>query len=68
MRMTQSIQILVGSACILLVEAFAPVHASAVDQLADLTGKAAAFAPWSAVGLAPPPGAIVRSLWRDVWS
>jgi hypothetical protein len=40
--MTQSIQILVGSACILLVEAFAPVHASAVDQLADLTGKAAA--------------------------
>lgn len=43
MRMTRSIQILVGSACILLAEAFAPVHASAVDQLADLTGKADAF-------------------------
>lgn len=43
MRMTQSIQILAGSACILLAEAFAPVHASAVDQLEDLTGKADAF-------------------------
>jgi hypothetical protein len=41
--MTRSIQILVGSACLLLTEAFAPVHASAADQLADLTGKADAL-------------------------
>ncbi|MBI4001163.1 MAG: hypothetical protein HY348_05200 [Nitrospira defluvii] len=43
MGMTRSIQILVGSACVLLAEAYAPVYALAVDQLADLSGKAAAF-------------------------
>lgn len=40
MSMTRSIQILLGSACLLLVEAYAPVPVSAVDQLADLSGKA----------------------------
>lgn len=43
MRMTRSIQILAGSACFLLTEAYAPAHAFALDQLTDLTGKAAAF-------------------------
>jgi hypothetical protein len=40
MSMTRSIQILMASACVLLAETFAPVHAVAADQLADLSGKA----------------------------
>jgi hypothetical protein len=40
MSMTRSIQILLGSACLLLTEAYAPVPVAAVDQLADLSGKA----------------------------
>ncbi len=43
MGMTRSILVLIGSACAMLAEAYAPVHAVAVDQLADLSGKAAAF-------------------------
>jgi hypothetical protein len=40
MRMTQSTQILMASACVLLAESYAPVHVAAVDQLADLSGRA----------------------------
>ena len=43
MGMTRSIQILVGSACVLLAETYTPVHAVAADQLAELSGKASAF-------------------------
>lgn len=43
MRMTRSIQILAGTAGLLLAEASIPAYAPAVEQLADLTGKAAAF-------------------------
>ncbi len=41
MRMTRSIQILAGSACLLLAEAAAP--AFAFDQLVDVTGKVTPF-------------------------
>ena len=43
MGMTRSVQMLVASACMLLAEIYAPIHALAADQLADLSGKAAAF-------------------------
>lgn len=42
MGMTRSIQVLVGSACALLAETYAPLPVAAADQLADLSGKAAA--------------------------
>ncbi len=41
MRMTRSMQILAGGACLLLAEAAAPV--SAFDQLVDVTGKVTPF-------------------------
>lgn len=41
MRMTRSMQILAGGACLLLAEATAPV--SAFDQLVDVTGKVTPF-------------------------
>ena len=41
--MTRSIQILVGSACVLLTATQASLSALAADQLADLSGKATAF-------------------------
>ncbi|ULA66347.1 MAG: conserved exported protein of unknown function [Nitrospira sp.] len=41
MRMTRSMQILAGSACLVLAEAAAPVCAS--DQLVDVTGKVTPF-------------------------
>lgn len=41
MRMTRSMQILAGSACLLLAETAAPVWAA--DQLVDLTGKVVPF-------------------------
>ena len=43
MGMTRSVQMLVTSVCMLLAEICAPIHALAADQLADLSGKAAAF-------------------------
>ena len=48
MSMTRSIQSLVASACVLLAEIYAPVPVGAVDQLADLGGKAAASSPCGA--------------------
>ncbi len=41
MRMTRSMQILAGSACLVLAEAAAPVFA--LDQLVDVTGKVTPF-------------------------
>jgi hypothetical protein len=43
MRLTRSLQILGGTAGLLLAGAFIPATTPAVEQLADLTGKAAAF-------------------------
>jgi hypothetical protein len=43
MRLTRCIQILAGTASLLLAGAVLPAATSAVEQLADLTGKAAAF-------------------------
>lgn len=40
MGMTRSIQLLVGSACVLLAEAYVPAFVLAADQLADLSGRA----------------------------
>ena len=43
MGMTRSVQMLLASACVLLAEIYAPIHAPAADHLADLSGKADAF-------------------------
>lgn len=40
MSMTRSVQSLVASTCVLLAEIYAPVPVVAIDQLADLSGKA----------------------------